>query len=87
MKKIVLMLVLAAALFSCTENARVKHFGGTGHETLPKGEKLVTATWKNDELWILTKDMAPADSAETYYFREKSSYGVIEGEFIIKEQK
>lgn len=71
----------------CTENSRVKMFGGTGEMTLPRGQKLVLVTWKDSELWYLTKPMSKADSAETYHFQEKSSFGIMEGTYIIHETK
>lgn len=48
MKKIGLVLgVISLVLFgSCTENARVKQWGGEGTINLPKGRKLVNVTWK-----------------------------------------
>jgi len=87
MKKIVLSLILLVSLASCTENARVKSFGGEGTLNLPKGKKLVTVTWKDTELWYLTRSMDSTDVAETYQFHEESSFGVIEGTYNIIETK
>lgn len=74
-------------LTSCTQNNRVKNFGGSAKITLPKGKKLVTVTWKDANLWYLTRDMRDSDVAETYEFHEESSFGVWEGTYIIKETK
>ena len=85
-----LVLVFAATLLmftSCTENDRAKNWGGTIEIDLPIGEKLVNVTWKEDNLWYLTKPMTETDTAETYMFREKSSFGNMEGTIIIKEVK
>jgi hypothetical protein len=87
MKKIVLSLILLVSLASCTENARVKSFGGEGTLNLPKGKKLVTVTWKDTELWYLTRSMDSTDVAETYQFHEESSFGVIEGTSNIIDTK
>jgi hypothetical protein len=86
MKKILLStIVLLALTVSCTENARVKHFGGTGDINLPKGRKLVNVTWKENQVWYLTRKIKPGESPETYRFQEESSWGVVEGVYIIHE--
>ena len=86
MKKLLIM-ISAIALLSCTENARVKNFGGTGTIEIPSNEKFVNVTWKNTELWVVTKERSKNDtSISTYYFKEKSSFGVIQGTYIIKEK-
>jgi hypothetical protein len=85
MKKSVI--VFAILFASCTENERAKSFGGKAEIVLPANEKLVVATWKETSLWYLTKPMDSADKAETYTFREESSFGVMEGTYIIKEVK
>ena len=81
------LIVALAGLSSCTENSRAKRFGGTAEIVLPKGKKLVTATWKKNSLWYLTKDMAENDIAETYEFHEESSLGIMEGTYKIIEVK
>jgi hypothetical protein len=85
--KIVLMTVISISLIACTENQKAKSFGGNAEMTLPKGEKLVNVTWKDDNLWYLTRPMTPTDSATTYSFHEESSFGVWEGTYTIIEQK
>lgn len=89
MKKLSILAVglFALLLTSCTENQRVKSWGGTGSYSIEKGQKVVNVTWKNEELWILTRTMHADESAETYKFNEKSSYGMIEGTYIISETK
>jgi hypothetical protein len=87
MKKIVLSLILLVSLASCTENSRVKNWGGEGTINLPKGQKLVNVTWKESQIWYLTRPMDSTDVAETYQFREESSFGVIEGTYNIIETK
>jgi hypothetical protein len=95
-KKIVFMSIYTATIYlivalislsSCTENSRAKNFGGTAKITLPKGEKLVTATWKESSLWYLTRPMHDDEVAEEYYFKEESSFGVWEGTYVIVETK
>lgn len=74
-------------LSACTENENVKYYGGTAEIALPAGEKLLNVTWKDADLWYLTRPMGPTDSAVTYKFKEKSTYGEWEGTFIIHETK
>ena len=87
MKKYIILLLAIITITSCTENSRAKGWGGTAEVVLPKGKKLVTATWKETSLWYLTKDMTEDDVAETYEFHEESSLGVMEGTYRIIEVK
>lgn len=90
MKKTIALLALIGLLIlsGCTDNSRARHFGGSMTETLPKGEKLVNVTWKEGgSLWILTKPMKDTDTAETYKFQEKSSWGLVQGSVTIVESK
>ena len=87
MKKVFLVIGVIAMLGSCTENNRVKNWGGEGTINLPKGRKLVNVTWKNTEVWYLTRPMSSSDVAETYQFQEESSWGVMEGTYNIVETK
>jgi hypothetical protein len=82
-----LFTIITISLCSCTDNQRVKGWGGTATLDLPAGEKLINITWKNAEVWYLTRDMTPTDTAITYKFSEKSSFGISEGTYIIKEHK
>lgn len=86
MKKILLCALLALTTISCTENSRAKSFGGKMTVDLPQGEKLIEATWKEGDLWYLTRPRRANETTETYIFREESSFGVMEGTVIFKEQ-
>jgi hypothetical protein len=87
MNKLILTILIGAMFVSCTENERVKAWGGEGTINLPKGRKLVNVTWKETEIWYLTKPMDSSDVAETYQFQEESSWGVVEGTYNIVETK
>ena len=87
MKTLIVLLGTIFVLGSCTENARVKNFGGEGTVNLPQGRKLVNVIWKDYQLWYITRQMKPDDVAETYTFQEESSWGVIEGSYNIVESK
>jgi len=84
---IALIAFIAVGISSCTQNTRAKNLGGTAEMTLPKGEKLIQATWKDDNLWYLTRPMVAGEKAETYKFKEVSSFGNFEGTYIIHESK
>jgi hypothetical protein len=80
------LLVSLLSISGCTEHERAKNFGGTITRNLKKGEKLVMITWKDDNLWILTRPMRSGETAETYVFTEESSYGLAEGRVEIHEE-
>jgi hypothetical protein len=87
MKKVFLAILMGVMVTSCTENERVKQWGGEGNIKLPKGRKLVNVTWKETQVWYLTRPMNSNDVAETYQFQEESSWGVMEGTYNIVETK
>jgi hypothetical protein len=66
---------------------KVKGYGGTAEMYLKQGQKLIVMTWKDENLWILTRPMKDTDTAETYTFYEESSLGVMEGTYIVHEVK
>lgn len=86
MKKLIIILS-AILIASCTEQNRAKNWGGTEKVWLPKNKKLVNITWKETQIWYLTREMNKEDKAETYYFHEKSSWGMIEGTIVVYETK
>jgi hypothetical protein len=83
MKKVALIGMLVLSLYSCTENSRAKQWGGTEELTLKENEVLMNMTWKKSNLWVQTLDTTTG----IQYFREKSSWGWLEGEIIIKPIK
>jgi hypothetical protein len=88
MKKAIFIFTAAITLASCTENSRVKSFGGTAELEISPAQKFVNVTWKEDQLWVITKDRTSADTTyNTYRLQEHSSYGMVEGTYIIKENK
>lgn len=72
--------IVLLALASCTDNERARRFGGTEQVELKPNEVVLNVTWKENEMWICTKDT----TTNTVYFREKSSWGVMEGTVILK---
>lgn len=80
MRKLIALLLLSVLIFGCTENIRTKEFGGSQDIQLRPNEVLLNITWKNSDMWVLTKDTVTGFK----YFRESSSWGVWEGEITIK---
>lgn len=78
MKKLLFVLTLVTLITSCTENQRARNWGGTENVTLKPNEVLLNATWKETNLWILTRDTTTGIT----HFREKSEHGLIEGEIV-----
>lgn len=87
-KKIALALaalILTVSLTGC--NAVTRKFGGTQTIKLEQGQKLVNVTWKDTDLWILTRDMQPNEQPESYRFKEDSNMGILEGTVKLIESK
>ena len=89
MKRIIILAALAASTLTfngCTDNQAAKNFGGTMTIDLPPGQKLVNVTWKETQLWYLTRPAKAGETPETLTFSEKSDYGMIEGTVLFKEK-
>ena len=74
------VLLCAVFISSCTKNKRARTFGGKEEITLKANEKLINITWKESNMWVLTEDTI----THIKYFRENSSWGVWQGEIIVK---
>lgn len=84
-KSLLLIAFLAAASFvSCTSNEMARKYGGETTINLEQGQRLVNVTWKENDLWVLTRK--DTTWPKTYTFSEKSSYGILEGEITIVEK-
>lgn len=79
--------VLCAFLLGCTEHGMARKFGGQMTVNLPKGQKLLEATWKESSLWYLTEPMDSDYEPKTKIFREDSRFGVWEGEITFIESR
>lgn len=87
MKKFLLgtFLVLSIGLTGCQMAA--KNFGGSITIDLDPNQKLEEITWKDDDLWYLTRPMTSDDNAETHTFQQSKDLGVFEGTVTIVEHK
>lgn len=89
MKRMLIILACAspALLAGCTGQQSAKSFGGTATLDLPVCRKLVNVTWKEDDIWYLTRQMLATDSVESYNLSESSSFGLLQGTVILKERR
>lgn len=83
---IFLISIIGLSMSSCTSNSMAKNYGGSMTVELEPGQALVEATWKNDDLWLLTRPRKADEAIETFKFKEVSSFGVWEGTITIKEK-
>lgn len=84
---IIIVVIFIFLLRSCSEQTKTRNFGGEMTVDLPVNQKLEMITWKDDELWYLTKPMTEDDVAETHTFQESSVLGVWEGTVTVVEHK
>ena len=70
---------IAAALSGCTDNQSAKVFGGTTNITLVCDQKLENITWKEANIWFLTRPMRESETPETHTLKERKIKGVFEG--------
>ena len=89
MKKIYLLLSLLNILSfsSCTEQFRVREFGGKMDIEVPAGYKVTSATWKEAELFYFLEPMEEGYVPKDKKFVESSSYGILESEVTFKEKR
>lgn len=84
---LIMFAILGMALITaCTDNSRARQWGGTMTRTLPEGQKLVGVTWKESNLWILTRPRRQGETAETHTLQEDSTFGVLSGTVTIVER-
>lgn len=80
------MLLVACLIFAgCTEQQRARRLGGTAHKSLPPCQKLVTITWKENDLWILTRPSRQGEPREDYQFSQDTPLGIFQGAVVVKE--
>jgi hypothetical protein len=95
MKSLILILVLIAVIaliaviiwFLIPKQAIAKTFGGTTEIQLQENHKLINVTWKDSNIWVLTRPMKNNEESETYTFKESSTFGLLEGTVNIIEKK
>lgn len=77
---LIIMVIGWAAYFFHFQQVFVKRWGGVMAVSVPKGQHHISATWKDDNLWIENYD----PETNTCHFREYSKGAVLEGKVAIK---
>lgn len=85
--RIMMMIACLVLATSCTEQYMARHYGGKMKIELPKGERLINATWNESDLCYLTEPMDSGYVPKEKVFRESSSLGVFESEIIFMESR
>lgn len=85
--KLLLLGALSVTILTGCNQWKARNVGGSYTIELPKDAKLVNISWKEGNLWYITKPMTEEDIAEEYQVQEDSLYGVFEGTITIKETK
>lgn len=79
------LIILCAALSSCTQNARVKNFGGDAVIQVPVGMKVVNAGWSNSSLYYLVEPTEENYVPKTKTLYSRSNFGI--GSIVFIESK
>lgn len=82
------LFAIAMVLAACTERSRARNWGGTETNELPTGMKLLSVSWKGEELWVHMRPMRGDEAPETHTYRQIGKYGVLskEGQVILHEK-
>jgi hypothetical protein len=83
----VLSVLTVSLLVSCTDNQSARTWGGETTVNLPRGQHIILATWKDDDLWYLTRPLQEGEEPVTYTFQESSSWGMMEGTVYFVESR
>lgn len=83
-----LSILIAGAILlfaGCTEGVRARKLGGTMSIQLPCDQKLVSATFKESNLWYLTRPRLDGERADVVTFKEDSNLGLLNGTVLFAE--
>lgn len=75
-----ILFIGTAAYYFHFQQVFVKNYGGVMSLTVPKGQYHITATWKDDNLWVENYDPA----TNTCHFNEYSKGNLLQGKVTIK---
>ena len=77
----VVLLIIGWSLYTFHfQQVFVRNWGGVMAVTVPKGQRHMSATWKDNNLWIENYD----PETNTCYFQEYSKGNLLEGKVTIK---
>jgi len=86
MKQILLSIISCVLLFGC-EQTIARNFGGSLTQILPCDRKLEMITWKEGNLWLLSRPIRAGEEPETHVFSESSNLGFAEGKITVTESR
>lgn len=88
MRKIIYIAIAIIGILSLSGcQSAAKHWGGDITVDLDPGVKLEEITWKDDDLWYLTRPMREDEEPETHLFQQSTDWGVFEGTVTVVESK
>lgn len=89
MKKFLFFLFSSIMMLSTTscEQQIARRVGGTVNITVPKGQKVMMATWKGDDLFYMTEPMEDGYVPTTKTLHESSVVGVLESTVNFNESR
>lgn len=76
----IVLLVGLLAYYFHFQQMFVKRYGGVMSVSVPEGQQHITATWKDDNLWIENYD----PETNTCHFNEYSKGNLLQGKVVIK---
>lgn len=77
----VILLIGMLAYYFHFEQVFVKRYGGVMTISVPDGQYHITATWKDDNLWVENYD----PETQTCHFNEYSKGNLLQGKVVIKK--
>lgn len=77
--------IMSLLLSGCQTAA--KHMGGDMTLELEPNQKLEEITWKDDDLWYLTRPMREDEEPEIHTFQQSKDFGVFEGTVTVVESR
>lgn len=87
MKKTLFVIAMFVCCIFTGCHYTTKYYGGEMTLELEPGQKLEEITWKDDDLWILSRPMREDERPETHTFYENSEWGVFEGTVTVVEKE
>ena len=82
----IIVIIIGGIIILFRPQSMSKSLGGTTTITLDPGFKLEEITWKEDDLWYVTRPMRSDEYAETHTFQQSSNLGILQGSVVIIEQ-
>lgn len=84
-----LAILIATISLSCSDSSSTSigsaNLGGVTHVSPDPGRKIISAGWKSENLWYLTRPAHDGELAEEVVFQEMSSVGLVQGKIVFHE--